>query len=377
MNTLLSVVVPVYNTEAYLKECIDSILSQTYSNIELILVDDGSNDNSVEICEEYVKIDSRVNLIKQSHEGMFRARRKGVLSAKGDYVTFVDSDDFIAPISYQLASDDMDFNVDVIMYGITRHFENRNAVEFCRYKPGIYNKCDIVDNIFPNMIWDDDLNGYGLDPSLCSKIFKKDIIYNFYIVNSEMNSNYGEDQAVLFPIVLNSEKIVIHRESYYYHRQRESNILAPYFVDDNFLLKLYDFYVHLLKYFGNNKMFRRQVDLLYAHCVRYNGLKYGLSMYVPNDVFPFDKVEKGENIIIYGAGDVGKLYMKQLSKLNYCNVVLWVDINKWKDDSKISHPDNIINVNYDKIVISILDANIRKCVRQYLLDFGISEERII
>ncbi len=94
-NPLISIIIPVYNTEKYLSDCIDSVLSQTYNNFELILVDDGSNDQSGDICDEYAKSDSRVLSIHQENSGVSVARNQGISVANGDYLAFIDSDDIV------------------------------------------------------------------------------------------------------------------------------------------------------------------------------------------------------------------------------------------------------------------------------------------
>lgn len=111
-----SIIVPVFNVEQYLKECLDSILNQSYKDFELILVNDGSMDKSLEICEKYAELDSRVILINQPNEGVSAARNKGIELAKGKYIWFVDSDDFIKEevlikIYRKLTKD---FNVDIL-----------------------------------------------------------------------------------------------------------------------------------------------------------------------------------------------------------------------------------------------------------------------
>lgn len=101
MNLLVSIIVPVYNVEKYIKDCVDSILRQTYTQLEVILVDDGSPDSSGKICDEYAILDSRVVVIHKSNGGLSDARNVGLERAKGDYIMFVDSDDFWVDI-YQL-----------------------------------------------------------------------------------------------------------------------------------------------------------------------------------------------------------------------------------------------------------------------------------
>ena len=98
---LLSVIVPVYKVEPYLQRCVDSIRNQTYQNLQIILVDDGSPDNCGAICNEYTKIDSRIITVHQGNEGLSGARNNGLLFAKGEYIAFVDSDDWIHPTMYQ------------------------------------------------------------------------------------------------------------------------------------------------------------------------------------------------------------------------------------------------------------------------------------
>ena len=94
-NKLISVIVPVYNVEKYLEECLDSIQCQTYKNIEVLLVNDGSTDNSEEICERFCRQDSRFHLINQENKGLSGARNRGMSESKGEFITFVDSDDVI------------------------------------------------------------------------------------------------------------------------------------------------------------------------------------------------------------------------------------------------------------------------------------------
>ena len=97
---LISVIVPVYNVEAYLNRCVDSILAQTYRNLEIILVDDGTRDNSDKICDEYARKDSRVRVIHKENGGLSSARKAGLDIAAGEYIGFVDSDDWIEPDGY-------------------------------------------------------------------------------------------------------------------------------------------------------------------------------------------------------------------------------------------------------------------------------------
>ena len=98
---LLSVIIPVYKVEPYLRRCIDSVRTQTYEKLQIILVDDGSPDNCGKICDEYTELDSRIIAVHQENEGLSDARNHGLLFAKGEYIAFVDSDDWLAPTMYE------------------------------------------------------------------------------------------------------------------------------------------------------------------------------------------------------------------------------------------------------------------------------------
>lgn len=120
-----SILVPVYNAEKYLAECIESVLHQTYQNFELILVDDGSTDSSGMLCDEFVKQDSRIKVFHQQNSGQFAARSIGISNADGDYCVFLDSDDYIRKDTLEvLAKFIKEYGSDVIIYGFSRVTEN-------------------------------------------------------------------------------------------------------------------------------------------------------------------------------------------------------------------------------------------------------------
>lgn len=146
MKDKISVIVPVYKVEEYLPKCIESILNQTYKNLELILVDDGSPDRCPEICDEYAKKDKRVKVIHKKNAGVSAARNDGIDSATGDFVAFVDSDDWIEPEMYEkLLQKQQENDYDVVFCGFNIIIDNvvysvieKNKAEFCETKDLVY-----------------------------------------------------------------------------------------------------------------------------------------------------------------------------------------------------------------------------------------------
>ena len=148
-NIKISVIVPVYRAEQYIVRCVDSILTQKFHDIELILVDDGSPDHCPEICDKYAQKDNRVKVIHQKNGGVAAARNAGLILAQGEYITFVDSDDFIEPDMYQSMIQVADqYDCDVVMCDCIKEFGNRNEIYTHNIRSGYYNRNQLESEVF-------------------------------------------------------------------------------------------------------------------------------------------------------------------------------------------------------------------------------------
>lgn len=210
---LISIVVPIYKVEDYLKKCVDSILVQTYKNIEIILVDDGSPDNCGIICDEYQKIDKRICVIHKENGGLSSARNAGLDISKGEYVVFVDSDDSI------------DNNYIEILYQDIKQNDADIAVPaFClSYEDG----SKVIDSRIPHKtIFTTEkalecflFNGY-LTPCVASKMWKKSLW-------SEIRCPEGklfEDQYTTYKLLMQSNKVIYEPQVNYYYFKRSGSI---------------------------------------------------------------------------------------------------------------------------------------------------------
>ena len=221
----LSVIVPVYNTEKYLRECVDSILAQTFTDFELILVDDGSTDGSGAICDEYATNDTRIQVIHQQNGGATVARRSGVRIARGEYVTFVDSDDWIDKDMYHIM---LTWEpADVLICNMYK-YTNAGLHEIkCCINPGSYDTRMLTANFYSTMLFDYNQCQPALPPSLCNKLIRADIIRNV-IENVSENITYGEDALCSYACILDAERIYLTDQRLYYYRENPKSVSNVY-----------------------------------------------------------------------------------------------------------------------------------------------------
>ena len=221
----LSVIVPVYNTEKYLRECVDSILAQTFTDFELILVDDGSTDGSGPICDDYAAKDQRVRVIHQENGGITVARKSGVRIARGEYVTFVDSDDWIDRTMYQtmLAQG----SADIVICNMIRARRNGMSELNCCVNPGWYDKQKLTDHFYPVMLFDFDRCQPSVHPSLCNKLIRCEIIRN--VINHVADGiTYGEDALCSYACMLDAAVIHVIDQGLYYYRENPQSVCNVY-----------------------------------------------------------------------------------------------------------------------------------------------------
>ena len=185
MGKKLSVIVPVYNTENYLRKCVDSILASTYENLEVILVDDGSPDNSGAICDEYAERDARVKVIHKENGGLSSARNAGLDIATGDYITFVDSDDYIANDIYEkIIAKFATENVDLVMMNIASVNEDYSVVSNPRQYPDEWLDVKSGEWLFQKIC------ERKIDTSVWSKVFLANTIACFRFKECVLNEDF-------------------------------------------------------------------------------------------------------------------------------------------------------------------------------------------
>ena len=240
----LSIIVPIYNTEPYLNMCLDSILRQEFVDFELILVNDGSTDNCSVICDEYAEADTRITVIHQANSGAVSARKAGLNVAKGQYIGYVDSDDWIEVDMYKsLCNAARDFDVDIVICDIVENYRLQEVKRAQLVAPGLYRKDRLEKEVYPIMLYSGEYYRFGLFPSLSNKIFKRGLLEkNLFDVDEKICM--GDDAACTYPSLFDAESIYILENQYLYHyRQHTSSMTASY--DQLFFNKILILYEQL------------------------------------------------------------------------------------------------------------------------------------
>lgn len=214
---IISIILPVHNTSPYLEECLNSIHNQSFKNYELICIDDGSSDNSYEILKKYEDIITNCKVIYQSNQGVASARNTGLKNVSGDYIVFIDSDDYIE-YNYleRLYNESCNTDADVVICNFYRYYDNSNLKLPVIYKKssGLYSSHDILKSLIPDNL----IHSY-----LWNKLWKKDLFDNL-----EFPDIKYEDISVMCDLFYKAKKISIISDTLYYYRIRKTSIVRNY-----------------------------------------------------------------------------------------------------------------------------------------------------
>lgn len=215
MKELISVIVPIYNVEKYLRKCVDSLINQTYKNLEIILVDDGSPDNCPKICDEYAKQDSRIKVIHKENGGLSDARNAGMNIATGEYISFIDSDDWIkSEMIEEMYNRMIEDNSDLVSSGVLwvdvdgTEIRTATVSENCVLNTEQAMKELINDGKLKQHVW--------------NKLYKADLIKNIPFDKGK----YHEDVFWSYKVIGEAERISIEKNSYYFYVQRSESIMG-------------------------------------------------------------------------------------------------------------------------------------------------------
>lgn len=370
---IISVIVPIYNIQEYVGQCIESICGQSCKNLEIILVDDGSVDESSDICNRYAEKDSRIKVLHKQNEGLVRARKDGLSAATGKYIAYVDGDDWIEPDMMQsLYTILTEQNVDIVMCGWYEDTGNIQKEAFHGIQEGWYGRKELKEKVFPHMIANGAFFEWGIFPGMWGKLYRRKALEEF---QKEVDDRVvmGEDAACTYPCILNAGSIYMWHKCLYHYRQTTSSMIKQ--TGD----KMSERQRFRILYKSVKEQFRRYQ---YIYDLREQWKEYILFLMIPRAgylyegmeeldfLFPFPGIKKGSCIIIYGMGTYGQLLYRFLEKTGFCKIVAAVDRNYAelrKQGISVSSPDVIGQYEYDAIVVANSFAGSRNAVYQDLI----------
>ena len=265
--SLVSIIVPIYNVENYLKRCLDSLIAQTLEDIEIILINDGSKDKSLQICEDYAKTDRRIKVIDQPNQGVSVARNTGLSNATGKYIGFVDPDDWLEPNMYEVMYNKIrDLECPVCFCNYYKDDKNNSVPKSFKIKKELLNEQEIRDMIVSNMVGADDIiprYNYVMGcvwRGLYEKTFldENDIYF-------EPGVNIMEDLVFNIKTLLKVDKLCIVHEYLYHYVQNPTSILHTYkknmWEDQMRVHELLEYYI---KEAGLEERMRNRLDMRYV-----------------------------------------------------------------------------------------------------------------
>lgn len=222
----VSIIVPVYQVESYIEKCLDTIISQTYKNLEIILVDDGSKDSSGQICERYAQIDNRITVVHKSNGGLMSAWLAGLQYATAEYLFFVDSDDWIDMDAIEKMVDVLESSKsDIVCCNYYVEYKGGRFPDRHTISPGLYQKEDIANKIIPCLINDGKYLSRGIRICRWGKLIRRECI-DSYIHYCNQEVTIGEDMNIMVPVIANADSIYVMTDSFYYHyRMNDDSIM--------------------------------------------------------------------------------------------------------------------------------------------------------
>ena len=385
-DKLISVILTVYNKEKYLNKCIKSILNQTYNNLELILINDGSTDSSGIICDEFASRDSRVRIFHQKNAGQQAAQKKGIEVANGYYISFVDGDDYIDSKMYGTLIDKMK-DADLITSGLIKEREDGSIVKIDvdNIEPGEYAFGIAIKYFFDNLImysnYDSGSVFGGISNHKVDKIFKTEIVRKIYN-KCNIGIRLEEDYLFCMLYALQCNKVIVTHDIYYHYVRTENSITATQ--DKHFLSDREKIYYTLYNAVKGHKyedslqeqLRRRTLFVLFSFCELHIGFM-GKRVFPAYD-FPEYELIYDKKIILFGAGAVGQSYYYWINEHNIADIVLWVD-NKVsnKENNIVCSPNMIFSAEYDLIIISVKNERDANSIRKQLYSLGIKDAKII
>lgn len=381
---LISIIVPLYNVKDYLGRCVESIRRQTYRNIEILLVDDGSTDGSEIICDELADKDERIRVFHLERGGVVKARKKGVEQAKGLYILFIDSDDWIENEMVEfLAKCATASNADIVTSGLMVEKEYSSTKRVDISDEGIYEK-EQKKGLYQYLMYDG-RGRYGIMPSFVTKLIRTSLLRDVYTGLCD-KIQYGDDAAVVYSSCIRASKIMVTHEVFYHYEQREGSMTHD--VDMHFFSGLNEVYLFIQQNIEDNlykDILKDQLDAYFVDkCLLGINKLFGLNrnrVLIPYYSFSNNVIPVNSRVVLYGAGEVGQDYYIQIKGEGLLQLSGWVDKNYEKYQNRgmnVQSVDKLKTTQFDYIILAFKDQDIVDKIKKVLMkQYDIEQSKIV
>lgn len=375
---LISVIVPVYGIDRYIGVCIESILNQTYRNLDIILVDDGSRDRSPEIVDLYSRKDSRIRVIHKPNGGLVSARKAGLRQSYGSYIVNVDGDDWIGPGFIEgLYTAARTSGADMVCAGYTKDLFSKTAHFYNALPSGVY-EGETLTELQKRMISCGEFYRPGVFTYVWNKLFRRELLL---VPQSTVDNriSLGEDGAVTYPALLNCKRVAVTDNVAYHYRQREDSMLksSACYADEAQRLKvLYEYLMRWAQRADPALQLESQVvDYVLSIAIIRSGGR------LPQDDYStFDKAYFGKRAVIVSAGTFGQQLINRFRETRHCEVTAWLDDDYWeyrRCGLDVDPVERITALEYDYVLIAAVDTAYGATMKKRLLDLGVGSERVL
>lgn len=369
---LISIIVPIYQIDRYIGICIESLLNQTYENLEIILVDDGSPDRCSEICDLYASKDPRIKVIHKKNGGLVSARKEGLLAASGKYVGYVDGDDwvgegFVESLFTAISTAD----ADIACGGFSRDLFSRTAHFTDNMPCGVY-EGERLEDLRCKMVSLGEFFKIGVSTYVWNKLFRREILLEAQLPVDNAIS-IGEDAAVTYPAIMRAKKIVITDTCAYHYRQREDSMLkkvASFSADATKLKYLYEYMSKFAVSQDEKYKLQSQVD----------DFVLGICMMRSGSLSCFGNEIQGKKLAIYSAGTFGQQLYNKLHQSSDCTLVNWVDDDYWEYRRcclDVNPVETLSKGGFDYVLIATLNDVLIEKIASRLMDCGVNRSKIL
>ncbi len=378
----VSVIVPVFNTARYLRQCLDSLVNQTLKEMEFICVDDGSTDGSGEILDMYAEKYPSIKVIHKKNGGVVSARRRGEAAANGAYIGYVDSDDWVEPDMYrELYGCATENQVEMVTSGC--YMEGNYTSELYDGAEGGLYEAEEMPKLRENTIYCMQKKDLGLRGSLCYKLFSKKLLERGQFQIPE-DLSMSEDKMQMLTCILECRSAYVLKKAWYHYRINPAS--ATHSGNPSYLLCVDGVYQYIRTLYSHPNFtspMRQQAEL-YIIEMLLAGINTRLGFQTRNllwfDPCWLEAVPAGSRVILYGSGEAGRKYRTQLLEKAchvYAGCIDFEYARLLEDPLQIQSPAVLSSMDYDYIVITVKNPMKAQQIRKSLEELGVEPAKIL